>query len=757
MTRLEITENTRAAFFRDSVKKHINVEVIPKLKSNFRNLNFYIGGITTGGYGHTGIEFLTSTRYSMYINNNPRTTAAEEYFDMEYLKHAKFMRFSIAMNGAHNASESATVNLFVRMTKRDGTLATIEKPFLISELLTTENSMHSITIQDKVTETMEGDRIELAEIKEVNAFLIGYPSEDCVLTYGYSRFMLQLFMDEPGSAGMADYTKPYTQQGIDPEEVIIIGDRISDFTEEEIGFEDFQITESLCSGDKVKFGLCEAGICEFSIYNRTEDINEAEIAPYIQAEGTSERIPLGRYKVNSIKKSNMHRTLKRKITAYDALADLEENAFNWYSFYMYGRNTEDYERSFGYEFPRQIYSSYFNLAKYLGIEKRSNYTEQTMQTRSTGAYKLFYDTPELGQGRIRLRYNAVEVDTTGKEIFCVDLSRQMDDESVLSYMDRYVEFIDAAGRGLINCEVLVLEFDEDDNFINRYAVDSGDYFMTSPEAAYIRIYYLAKAHNNEGNPYENEITINEFGTVSKITNTVDLTNGWIRLLYYNYYTLEIYKIDTTVTARDIIRSLIEVCGAFFKLDRNGKTKFLYMTKAGLYPSNDLYPEDTLFPLATSGTTATTEDYMSMECEDYAVTNYGRIQIIKQDQDNANRNVVQWEYKGSEQRNTYLIEDNIFYSNPELEYEFDAMPEVYEMLVNMYERISGLGYTPHTTQSRGLPFAETGDRIIVLTETGGIETFIFRRTLHGIHSLRDTYEAEGPRWNRPVAEYNYKTN
>ena len=84
----------------------------------------------------------------------------------------------------------------------------------------------------------------------------------------------------------------------------------------------------------------------------------------------------------------------------------------------------------------------------------------------------------------------------------------------------------------------------------------------------------------------------------------------------------------------------------------------------------------------------------------------------------------------------------FYCSDKMEYEYDSMPEVSEMLVNMYSRISNMKYTPHLTKALGMPWIEVGDRIGLLTTSGGIESFIYRRTLKGIQVLDDTYEAEG---------------
>ncbi len=124
--------------------------------------------------------------------------------------------------------------------------------------------------------------------------------------------------------------------------------------------------------------------------------------------------------------------------------------------------------------------------------------------------------------------------------------------------------------------------------------------------------------------------------------------------------------------------------------------------------------------------------------------------------NETKSIVEWEYIGdSSKPNTYIIEDNIFYCSSEMEYEYDSMAEVSEMLANMYTRISNMGYAPSEVHAVGLPYVECGDRISLLTKEGGIETFVFSRTLSGIQSLVDSYESYGDECNEAISDFGYK--
>ena len=48
---------------------------------------------------------------------------------------------------------------------------------------------------------------------------------------------------------------------------------------------------------------------------------------------------------------------------------------------------------------------------------------------------------------------------------------------------------------------------------------------------------------------------------------------------------------------------------------------------------------------------------------------------------------------------------------------------------------------------GLPWIETGDRIVVMTQTGGFESFIFERHLKGIQALKDEFESKGEEYTK----------
>jgi hypothetical protein len=217
---------------------------------------------------------------------------------------------------------------------------------------------------------------------------------------------------------------------------------------------------------------------------------------------------------------------------------------------------------------------------------------------------------------------------------------------------------------------------------------------------------------------------------------------------------EIFPIDSSATGRDVVRSILEMCGCFFGLDRaTGLPRFIYPDKAGLYPSDTLYPSDYLYPRSGVNDWFAGSKYITLRAEDYTVASIGKIQIVKSEESNEVKSAV-WEHVGSNAPNTYIIDDNIYYCAEDMEYDYDLMIDVSRVLVNMFFEITNTYFTPFKATAIGIPWEECGDRIAFETHHGDFETFIFRRKLKGIDALKDTFEAKSDKITEGVNTYLY---
>ena len=483
----------------------------------------------------------------------------------------------------------------------------------------------------------------------------------------------------------------------------------------------------------------------------------------------SDSVPLGVFQVTDLKLDHQQNLVKQQITAYDNIVKLEQNAFNWYTTYMFGMNTSDKQGRYDVQYARQIYSTYFNIMQQLGLEDRSNYTETLLGTYdywddikpSHMVNKwLIWDT-DPGVGRMQYaEFTINDVDTSLMYMVdAVNVNGCSDQEAEDIVPSDYTTKFDPLRRGIATNGGVLVEFYESDNsLIDGIVVNRRDYFMVYPETSYIKIYVPAYDADENGTPYSRFI---DSVSLYEVASAPQLVNGYYRLFYYQYTSeaneaAVLFDANSSMTGRDVIHSVLEVCGCFFRLNREtGKPEFVYCTKGGLYPRNDLYPADNLYPRSGTDSLLPNGRYMSVLQDNYQVLDYGRIQIVRDTDSNETKSICEWEYKGSDSLNTYLIDDNVFYCNKDLKYEYGSMPYVSDLLENMWLNISNMGYVPNITQALGMPWIECGDRVGVLTYTGGFETFIFRRTLKGIQLLIDTFESEGDEYNEAIKDFGYE--
>lgn len=469
-------------------------------------------------------------------------------------------------------------------------------------------------------------------------------------------------------------------------------------------------------------------------------------------EAIKERVPLGTFRVSDVKSKISHLIEEKTVIAYDYLLRLEQNAADWYTQYMFGISSNGYSGE-GFEFPRQIYSSFFDYTRKTALDYRDNYNTSLVGSwekadilaNHLSSKRLFYASGT----QLDFRCAEFTVSNVTSRRYCV--LNTFDDD--LGIIEAYIrDYGDPLFRGVVSANIFIEET-RSDHSANKYCVDSGDFFMVSPDCTSFKVYVTCYLENTQNSSIALQILKDV--QILEITDPVTLVNGHIRLLFYDWNTKEIFPCDTGITGRDVVRSLLEPCGCLFRLNRKKNIpEFVYCTKGGLYPAENLYPADGLYPRAGTDTVISTAKYMTFERGENEVQSYGKIQIKKGGSTNETEPICQWQYTGnSNDINTYIIDDNIFYCAENMVYDED-MVEVSEMLENMWRRISNMGYTANVTEALGMPWIECGDRVGILTMVGGAETFVFRRTLKGVQFLRDTYESNGDEYTKAISNYNY---
>lgn len=127
------------------------------------------------------------------------------------------------------------------------------------------------------------------------------------------------------------YKDLYLQSHVDKQIKIVTDDGTVTITNEEIQWEQFELSESLCSENQLRFGSCEASSLKFKIHNVFSSLKDkwltvTETLNY----NTDVPFQFGRYKVYSDVPTADRRY--RDVTAYDAMYDIiNADVAEWYN------------------------------------------------------------------------------------------------------------------------------------------------------------------------------------------------------------------------------------------------------------------------------------------------------------------------------------------------------------------------------------------------------------------------------------------
>lgn len=159
----------------------------------------------------------------------------------------------------------------------------------------------------------------------------------------------------------------------------------------------------------------------------------------------------------------------------------------------------------------------------------------------------------------------------------------------------------------------------------------------------------------------------------------------------------------------VVNCICEANGCFGHINRAGRFEYVYLTS--ISDAHDIPKR--LY------TTATYEDYL--------VKTIDKLQI-RQEEDDIGVIV-------GTGTNAYIIENNFLFYGKSTE-------ELKNIAENIFSRIQGLVYRPFTAEGIGNPCIEPGDAVRINSSGTIIESYVLSRTLKGVQSLKDSYEAAG---------------
>ena len=142
------------------------------------------------------------------------------------------------------------------------------------------------------------------------------------------------------------YSNLFQQSSVDKQLIIETDDKTVKITNNELHQQKFELEESLCSENQLKFGSCEASSIKFTVSNIFTSLKDKWInASMVLDNHTDEPFQIGKYKVYSDVPSGDKSY--REVTAYDALYDIiNTNMANWYNALTFPLTLKEFRDSF---------------------------------------------------------------------------------------------------------------------------------------------------------------------------------------------------------------------------------------------------------------------------------------------------------------------------------------------------------------------------------------------------------------------------
>ena len=285
---------------------------------------------------------------------------------------------------------------------------------------------------------------------------------------------------------MADYNELFKLDSSDKQMTITSGDGIV-ITNEELHGNEFELTESLCSEDELKFGSCESSSIKFKISYTRNSLKNKWLTVNTSI-NQNEPYQYGIYKVESDIPTADRQF--REITAFDVMHDvLNKNVAVWYNSIFPGDNS----RVSGKEL-RDSFFEYFGITQETTYLPQDNiYFAKTIDP-SQLAGKLFITS----FCEINGCFGHIDRDGTFRYIFLSDL-----DEEVTEVESDY--YISAKYEDYEVQKIDSIKVRENDEEIYSYNDGSNPYFIIDNFLIY------GKADNEL-----NEILSNVYPIISKV-------------------------------------------------------------------------------------------------------------------------------------------------------------------------------------------------------------------------------------------------
>ena len=518
-------------------------------------------------------------------------------------------------------------------------------------------------------------------------------------------------------------------------------------------YESVHINEKLCSGDVLKFGLCEGSSIEFEYFGKPDILGKRiHVLLHVQYKNDQDQlvwyhhISMGFFTVE--KCPRQFSTGIYKATAYnklmsnyldapavDIIKNIQSDTGEVYFVTIYAilsELLEDYKIE-----PQPI--NEVNIAISSQSSRMDSFSFQLVgsSTRYSNPILTFdyYEFRPTYPGEARLILDAY-ISKLSREIsnFKEWVFENVIDPSIfwsnftrsLLYQDGCAVTCGFYSSGTVNCTYVIPEVSAN-NY--QYAKHGNLNKVNSlNNVGVIRIAFPKSFGNNP------TIESNPFYTFEERLNTNDVSVYQMPMSEADMIQLDIRTIPD-VTLRELQSATYETVCQFGQLDR--KTDLfagIGLNKSALYPADTLYPAADLYPGGTRERTVKS-GYSKLWSESGNVQSWRYLIITYKGLDSNNQEVEKTLTRTINANGTtdYNMSDNwlfknLVWSDSDVEDYADAMAL----------KMQDVTWFPFEMWGAGLPYLETGDQIEVVDNTGETYTsYVLSRQLDGIQNLQDT--------------------
>ena len=551
----------------------------------------------------------------------------------------------------------------------------------------------------------------------------------------------------------------------------------SDICNDLIVMDSVRFTESLCSQNELKFGLCESPVFECEVVGVgnikgatievfceifcSPTVSGAIFQPDIQQ--YVYQISYGTFVISEAKRqADM---IHRKIQSYGGLAanfDNENEILKMKNDMRFPEDPRDYNPD--------IFKTCMMLSGATGLIPGATYEPVLGSVNFLIASKA-----GLSYTRFDFRCICYEISPNNEDdLFYLDYGKptKTKDEIIKEFfpdgsgtlydeVSAFIKKLRMEGCGILNRQLATLIDSSSNNFV--VAMQSGKYIypyqaiMTvenqmpfDMQPGYIIIpESIVRRETFDQSTSTKEVVFNT-GQIYRtiLSNAPTERKAFLRDIvstitdrYGDTYT--VYSYDSTkIDYLELMNASMELEGRFGNMNRAGYFDTINIKQQfGLTPSQTLYPNTDTYPQMVTGGKLLPEDYQTCWYDDEYTMRYGAVKCIYKDLDAQDAEYIYYLPGYDENTDPYSYKTYNLDKNAIMDGVLYTEQQIAAICAVIANNIDGVTYMPVDFVGRGLPYVEAGDTFEILTKSNdSITTIVLNRTLTGEQTLTDSYKS-----------------